>query len=192
MLRRNNFEIGWTGVEGAATYQVQVADNENFENPVIDRKSIDSFSVEADGLDFKKYFVRIRCVECDGYVGGWSKTTQFILKEPPPLPLFEAPEISDTVVKLRWKDLEIVDRYRFQLSMNPEFEEVLIDAVIPIPEYRLLTPAKAGQYYYRVLSIESDGYEGEFTPPKSFVINEKHPVELKVTGFVFALFALLL
>jgi hypothetical protein len=64
------------------------------------------------------------------------------------------------------------------MAKDREFREILIDQRIDQSSVLIPKP-KPGVYYVRTSSIDSKGYEGEFSKPQSFEIKPPSPPHLE-------------
>jgi hypothetical protein len=73
----NSVSIGWTAVNGAIRYQMQIAENSEFFNPFVVKDSIASVSYSVDlPKSGTSYFVRVRAISATG-IGDWSVIVPF-------------------------------------------------------------------------------------------------------------------
>jgi hypothetical protein len=73
----------------------------------------------------------------------WS-AQHFTLIPPPPTPAIEKPEIDTKEVRFRWKSLGEGVTYRFQMSTDNEFKNIVMDKKVELPEITLPKPKEAG------------------------------------------------
>jgi hypothetical protein len=86
--------------------------------------------------------------------------------------VIEKPEMDTKEIRLRWRNLGEGVTYRFQMSTDNEFRNVLIDRETEMPEMTLPRPKEAGKYYFRARGIGREGYEGDFSLPQSYQIQK--------------------
>lgn len=183
----------WTTVPDA-TFRLQVARNNNFTDPDVDRTDLASTSIS--GLEFEyetTYYWRLRSVGATGS-GSWSTARTFKTEaEPPPsapslLDPFDGAENVDLRPVLAWSESARATGYRIQISEEIEFLETIHDGVVQTTEYPvsdgLLT--SGARYWWRVRAV-SDAGEGEWSAAFSFIVatstdrmdvhGESHPLE---------------
>ena len=169
-IRGKSIRFEWLKVRQAVKYDLQVAQDSQFQNLVADTRDIIGVASKIGGLDFKTYFFRIRSVAVDGYEGIWSDTLSFNVIPPPPSPPVEKPEVGDKELRVRWRNLGEGISYHFQMAKDQAFTDILMDEKLTKPEITFEKPVAVGTYYIRTSGIDSHGYEGEFSEPQSFEV----------------------
>ena len=185
-FRERSVGVRWLKVEDAASYDVQVAEDPEFAILKEEKRGVREEFYKTGELGYRTYYFRVRSVAADGYDGDWSPVGRFVVIPPPPSPALEEPETGEKTIQLRWCPLAGIQNFHFQMATDREFGEILIDQ--RIDQASLLIPRpKPGSYYVRTSSIDSKGYEGEFSKPQSFEIKppsaphlEKPEVEKKM------------
>ena len=177
-FRERSIEIRWLKVEDAASYDVQVAEDPDFTLLREEKVGVREKSYKTGELDFKKYYFRVKSVAADGYEGDWSSVGRFVVIPPPPSPALEEPETGVKTIQLRWRSLDGIQNFHFQMAKDKEFREILVDQRINQSSVLIPKP-KPGVYYVRTSSIDSKGYEGEFSKPQSFEIKPPSPPHLE-------------
>ena len=61
------------------------------------------------------------------------------------------------------------------MAKDKTFDEIVVDKKLDDAAITLQKPKDAGTYYVRTSAIDSEGYEGSFSLPQSFEIEEKFP-----------------
>lgn len=171
-IRANTTEFKWLGVKDAVDYHMQIAEDREFTRIVVDRSGIATTAFASPSLDFKTYFFRVSSIAQDGYEGIFSRTQNFTLVAPPPAPALEKPEMDTKEIRFRWKSLGEGVTYRFLMSTDNEFKNIVIDRKTEMPEITLPRPKEAGKYYFRAKGIDREGYEGDFSSPQSYQIQK--------------------
>lgn len=175
VLKGKTVAFRWLKVGDAASYQLQIANDNQFSRAAGRLLDVSGTSHEqAFDEPGNKYF-RIRSVADDGFSGLWSDTIAFTLLPPPPSPEPERPEQEGKQIHIRWKSRGDGFSYHVQLATDATFDKPLVDRKVTKPEISLKTPEKAGVYYCRISSIDADGYEGSFSPPQTFEIKRWWP-----------------
>ena len=174
-FRERSIEIRWLKVEDAASYHIQVAEDPEFTLLREEKAGVREESYKTGGLDPKRYYFRVRSVAADGYAGDWSSVERFVVLSPPPSPDLEKPEADKKMIQLRWRPQEGINHFRFQMARDREFREILIDEKIDQAGIRIARPKVPGFYYVRTSSMDSKGFEGEFSRPQSFEIKPPSP-----------------
>jgi hypothetical protein len=164
----------WLKVTQAVRYQLQIAEDRDFQRVVAEDKKITGVSHEIENLDFNTYYFRVRSIAEDGYEGIWSDALSFNIIPPPPSPPVEKPEIDDKELRVRWRNLGDGITYRFQMAKDQAFEEVLLDKKLSEPEITFEKPGDVGTYYVRTSAMDRQGYEGDFSEPQTFEVKDKY------------------
>ena len=171
-LRAKKMDFRWLSVNDAVSYHMQIAEDKGFTRIVVDRSGIAAPELTSPSLDYKTYFFRVSSIARDGYEGIFSPARSFTLVSPPPAPVIEKPEMDTKEIRLRWRSLGEGVTYRFQMSMDSEFKNMLIDREMEMPEMTLPRPKEGGKYYFRAKGIDREGYEGDFSLPQSYQIQK--------------------
>jgi hypothetical protein len=191
-LRGESAEFKWLKVSDGVKYHVQVAEDKEFERVVEDRNDVLKGSYQTGTLHYKAYYFRVSSIAADGFEGSYSDHLSFSLKQKPPAASPEKPKIDKESLNLRWRNAEQGFRYHFQMARDEKFKDILVDRQLDQPEVTLKKPGEPGTYYVRTSTIESTGYEGDFSPPQSFEIEPKPPrTPWEVLGIWGTLFLLL-
>ncbi len=162
--------LKWLNVSDAASYQVQVAKNIEF-NPLFKAfKDIKSPRQTLKLAGYGDYYFKVRSIAGDNFKGLWSDVVTFRFVEPPQAPPLNEPGMDESSIRLRWQDLGPGMTYHFQMAKDPAFKKILLDKNTEQADIRIDKPEDSGTYYVRVSALDPDGYEGEFTAPQSFKI----------------------
>jgi hypothetical protein len=168
--------IRWSPVAEGMNYRLQMAGDEQFQSILIDQKT------GQPGVVLKRpapgtYYVRVSSINSKGYEGEFSKPRDFEIKPPPP-PGLQVPDIGLTGVQIRWPAVAEGMSYRLQMAGDDQFQMVLIDQKTDQLEIVLKRPTP-GKYYVRASSIDSEGYQGDFSKLQSFEIKPPPPPRLE-------------
>lgn len=162
LVREVQPEFRWADIPDAAGYRFELADNAGFERPLpLRQKGTHLRAPQA--LAPGRYYWRIASDGRNGRQGPYSDPIAFTLQ-----PLPEAGEIEDETgdshnVTFRWRAGEAGQRYRFQLSRSPDFDNARVDQVVDQAQITL-PKLRPGTWYLRAQAIGSDGYEAPFPP----------------------------
>jgi len=168
--KSGNLKCKWLNVKDAKKYHIQIAEDAEFKKLVVQDDNIVNPEYVTGNLEYKQYYFRVSSIASDGYQGEWSDTFTFTLIPPPASPPVETPEMDKNSIKIRWKNLGEDITYRVQVSRNENFDRVIIDRKVDIPEIIFEKPKQVGIYYVRVSGIDSASREGLFSKPQSFII----------------------
>lgn len=162
--------LEWLNVPDAVSYQVQVSKNIEFEPLFKTFKAIKSSRQPLELAGYGDYYFRVSSIAGDNFKGLWSDVVKFTFVKPPPAPPVDEPGMDESSIRLRWQDLGPGMTYHFQMAKDPAFEKILLDKNTEQANIRFNKPEDSGTYYVRVSALDPDGYEGEFTAPQSFKI----------------------
>ncbi len=152
--------LRWSKPEGADGYQVQLADSERFERPLIlDTRQTETSLTPTQVSPPGWYYWRVATRTATGGQGPFSDPQRFQLQ---PAARADAPIVTQDSVVFRWSGAP-GQRYQFQLAGDPEFTEPLINIRVTEPQATLAYPP-SGIYYLRIKAIEADGREGPYSP----------------------------
>ena len=174
-------KLEWLKVNDAVSYHFQVAADVDFNTLVTEKSGFSATVHRTRPLDYGSYYFRIRSSAADGYQGIWSDPLTFTVVPPPPSPPLESPEVTNDDILIRWRHLGADVTYHVQVAHDDEFREILLDRQVAQPELSLPIPKKSGHYYVRTSSVDGQGYEGAFSQPQSFKIENPY---LELFGIV--------
>jgi nitrogen fixation protein FixH len=180
-------EFSWSKSEGISTYHFQLADNKNFDQPVVNITNYKGKSVLIkESLEPGQWYWRVAAIDPEEGSGPFGEANSFRVMKPGP----EAapPEMSENEIVFRWPATEASDQYQFQVAREDTFETPLVDERLTESQYILPVPEQPGTIYMRTKVIEADGFEGSWSTPQSLEIPAKPPVwMLGIIPFLFML-----
>lgn len=156
-------DFEWEDAKEADSYQFQIAEDETFDNTIIDSTEIESASFFLqDSLQYStNYFWRVRSLattENGEWSDVWSFTTQI---SPPTMVELVSPQNESSVngfeTQLVWRQAPSADEYILLLADDEEFEEIVKDTTIQISESR----QEASDTTYTINEVLA-GYEDYF------------------------------
>ena len=171
-FRKKTIPLEWLSVPDAKAYQIQMAKDPTFKEILIDIDGITETQKKIHLDDFSDYYFRIRSMAMDQFKGVWSDTIGFTFLEPPKAPPVEAPQLDESTVNIRWQALGQDISYHFQMATDPLFKDIIKDSITEKPFIAVERPANSGTYHIRISAMDSQGYEGQFTPPQTFQIEK--------------------
>jgi len=188
----NTLRYRWLKVADARRYQVQTATDRDFRDTTGDTEGTGDTEHVNRFEKFGAHFFRIRSVAADGYTGAWSDPVSFTIDPPPPSPEVGKPEREKGLFHIRWSNRGEKRTYHCQVSMDKEFNNLLVDTKPDKPELTMPAPEKPGVYHVRISTIDPDGCEGDFSPPQTFEIKRRWPYAAGALGIVGAILLILL
>ena len=166
--------LTWNSLADADAYQTQVAADSSFSTTIHDAQ-INENQYLATNLKVGSYFWRVGAIDNDGNTGNWSEVNHFNIVAPD-APALTSPinslAIRDTdKPTLNWENVTNAESYIVQVSQLSDFSVISQQQDTTSTEWTTL-PLDAGNYYWRVKSIDSANHESEFS----------HAGHFKVTG----------
>ena len=169
-VRATSVVLEWASNPQAASYRVQIAEDDEFKRIAQD-EAVTDVRFESRLLPFGEYYFRVRSVRAAGAAadpGPWGDIRKFVLRPPPKTP--EPPEEGANELSFAW-GAEPGQKFRFQVARDAQFSGLVEDREIAEPRARLPRPPQ-GIYYVRIRATDPDGFVGPFTAPQRFeVIN---------------------
>ena len=169
-VRATSVVLEWASNPEAASYRVQIAEDQAFQRIAQD-EAVSDVRFESRLLPFGEYYFRVRSVRAAGAAadpGPWGDIRKFVLRPPPKTP--EPPEEGANELSFAW-GAEPGQKFRFQVARDAQFTGLVEDREIAEPRARLPRPPQ-GIYYVRIRATDPDGFVGPFTAPQRFeVIN---------------------
>jgi hypothetical protein len=165
--------MSWSRARGDERWRIQLAANERFDRPLVDRAGLDqpAFVPEAE-LPPGTYYWRIASSNPEEGAGPFSDAQKF--RRPEPGPAMEAPEASDDGLSLRWRDAGAGMRYQLQIANADDFAQPQVDVQLSAAQYLMRDPVP-GTYLLRVRSFSPDGFEGDWAPVQTITVPEPPP-----------------
>jgi predicted phage tail protein len=154
--------VSWLPVQGAVTYEVQIARNPGFTGEVKTLSAGADASAPLDGVvEHNKYYSwRVRAIDSSGFRGRWSATGYFILNLPVPQPISPVGEITDPKPIMKWEKTASAARYVVQVSSDDLFRSPEDNYETAAKDYFPPENAKlevGRQYYWRVRAVDAQG-----------------------------------
>ncbi|MCD6166249.1 hypothetical protein J7K19_06045, partial [bacterium] len=154
---QNTPTFDWSDVSGAVEYQIQVAGNNTFSSPKIDRFGLTSSTYTTtspftDGT----YYWRVRAKDNLNNWGGWSTVWSFTIDtQGPPVPNLISPAngstTNDNTPTFDWDDITDAVEYQIQVDNNSNFSSPERNQVgLTTSTYTPTSSLSDGTYYWRV------------------------------------------
>lgn len=165
-------KIGFTLVEGAKHYRIEIARQDDFKRLLFNKRIVPGEGLLLQDLEDGVYFLRSRSIDAFGLEGPSSLPLRFSLRANPLAPFVRFPQNGARVygqrISLRWMRVPDARRYHLQVSRDPEFHNLVADLDnIQSHVYRL-EKLSSSVYYFRIRSIAEDRFRGEWSKTISF------------------------
>jgi fibronectin type 3 domain-containing protein len=156
-------ELSWDAVEGAASYEVQLADIEaTIETGRIRNAESTSLQVEESLGNAAEYRWRVRAVDSDGRRSVWSETYALEIDWNTQITGIRARD--DDEISIHWNDLTGAAAYEIQVTRNEAFLENALIRTIDESQYVYDGTLSEGQeLYWRIRAIDRVGYVGAWS-----------------------------
>ncbi len=154
--------LAWTANPEARSYRLQLAQSEDFEQPLHDLRGQEAAAVNLDGLRPGVYFWRLASERSTSDQGPFGAAQRFEMRALPKPPA--PPQVSDQTVRLNWEGLP-GQTFEVQLARDPDFAQVLIERRTSSPALEIELP-DGGRYFVRIRAQDPDGFVGPYSTPQ--------------------------
>lgn len=147
--------LRWTPVAGATAYQVEIASDETFAEPILEQR-VTTTQYRWDDVPETRVYWRVRSVDAEARVGEWSESKEIeaVFVAPVPLkPKAQTVFAPGERVHLEWGASKIFTDYRVEVAEDASFAHPLADKIVSDAHYTL-TAANAGNFVWRVRGID--------------------------------------
>ncbi|MEX0608998.1 MAG: T9SS type A sorting domain-containing protein [Balneolaceae bacterium] len=154
-------ELNWSSSDFAINYRVEIDTLSNFSGPVTDTTIVStSFTISDLSYD-KTYYWRIFALNNTGESDA-SETRSFTTSDgiPTKAKLIEPDDNStdqDTIMVFGWEDIEDTENYRFQLSIDSSFNDLVTDSLLTSLTLENLILEYSTTYFWRVRGENDQG-----------------------------------
>lgn len=179
-------EFQWSKASEAQSYQFQLAQNAEFNSPVITLTDPGQTGV-SHKLAPGEYFWRMASIRAGNDQGPFSDTARFTLRAIPESPKLEKPKVDNKQLTFQWPAGQPGQKYQFQLASDAGFSKILVDQMVDKPEITLERPG-GGVYFMHARAIDGDGFAGPYGAPQEIKVPQRIPwlVILLVLALPFA------
>jgi hypothetical protein len=171
---RTRFE--WSALAGATAYLFELARDAQFAPPLEARRVTAAandapVATELAQLAPGAYAWRVAAIDARGVAGQWSAPQPFVQKPPPVAaePLAAVPDGAPGRRAFRWEAAPSAAAYEWQLARRPGFDRVVRSGRSAAPRLEL-EELQPGTWYLRVRTIDDDGFEAPYGPPREFAV----------------------
>ncbi|WP_456404694.1 FecR domain-containing protein [Thiolapillus sp.] len=168
VLHTGAVSFSWAEVEAADQYLFELASDEGFQD-VLERRQLDDIETRVNIAKPGTYFYRLSSITAEGRQGPPGKVVRIRVLPVPATPQPKPPAVEDDKLRLSWQEVEGVAVYQVQLASDAEFQNLVVDVRTAEPEVQVPRPP-SGYYYFRLRSIDVEGYEGAFSTPQRFEV----------------------
>ena len=190
VFREQPPSLQWTAADNAKAYRLEIAADDKFTQPLLDKTLTDSEFDTASLSALGHYYWRLSSIASDGEVGPVGPARSYQIK---PIPekveaAVSAEESGQLVAS--WNVGMGQPNYRVQIANDKAFNDIIIDETIDKAEYAF-EPFKGDERYLRVKSIEQDGYEGPWGSTQTIQPLPEEPVNYWPLG-LWTIFTIIL
>nr|WP_320165875.1 FecR domain-containing protein [uncultured Methylophaga sp.] len=190
VFREQPPSLQWTAADNAKAYRLEIAADDKFTQPLLDKTLTDSQFDTASLSALGHYYWRLSSIASDGEVGPVGPARSYQIK---PIPekveaAVSAEESGQLVAS--WNVGMGQPNYRVQIANDKTFNDIIIDETIDKAEYAF-EPFKGDERYLRVKSIEQDGYEGPWGSTQTIQPLPEEPVNYWPLG-LWTIFTIIL
>ncbi|MFK8067220.1 MAG: FecR domain-containing protein [Gammaproteobacteria bacterium] len=154
----NHRKFSWTKNTDAKAYHFQLANNLNFDQPLIDVSDYKETSTDiSQPLSPGKWFWRVTALDAEG-AGPDGSVNEFRVMKPGAK--MDAASIDESEIIFRWSVSDESDRYQIQIASDKNFEKLLVNKELDKAEYIFPKPKSASTIFVRIRVIEFDGFKG--------------------------------
>ncbi|MDJ0806815.1 MAG: FecR domain-containing protein [Gammaproteobacteria bacterium] len=158
LLRGTVPTLHWTRSAEASHYRLQLATDEHFEEPVIDRSGLSTVTYEPPDIKPTTYHWRLASISTSGEQGPFGPSRSFQVKPAPAQPRITL-DAGENRVRASWQTGAEGQSYQVQIADDPQFNHLLLDKLIGTNQIEV-SQVKGRVRYLRVRIVEADGYLG--------------------------------
>ncbi|HKJ67022.1 MAG TPA: fibronectin type III domain-containing protein, partial [bacterium] len=155
--------LSWEAVEGVESYQLELASEPGFSDPVHSITGIEGTTYQINNLAYEStYYWRVRA-ENSGGVSPWSTVWHFsTVPAAPDVPALAAPadEATNqpTSLTLTWQDVPQATAYQLQVATNSEFTAIVDEESLSSQtSFEVTNLERDRTYYWRIRSQNPGG-----------------------------------
>ena len=167
-LRATAASFAWATNPQAASYRIQIAEDEAFAR-VVQEEAASGTEFESRPLPFGDYYWRLRSIRAAASgadLGPWGDIRKFSLRPPPRNP--EPPEETVNGLTFSWSG-EPGQTFVLQVARDALFAQMVEARQVAEPKASIVRPPQ-GIYYVRIRATDADGFVGPFTAAQRFVV----------------------
>ena len=159
-------DFSWAEVDEAQSYRFQIARDQEFKDLALKQDNIKAtrFSfAPGQNLQIGQYYWRVASVKGEADQGPWSEVRKLrVLPDSA-----TAPALKPGRMIASWQD-DATRKFEFQMADSKDFSDIKLNLTLNEPKIDIEMPA-VGKYFFRIRTVDADGYIGPWTPTQSFV-----------------------
>ena len=163
-----SLKVEWLQGEGQQSYNLQLANDEQFNELLVDVVQTDN-SYTFENLAPGTYYCRVQSIASDGFRSLFSLVDTWEVHQQTSFGPLEGS--SKDGVNLRWASMGEDIVYEVQMSRKIDFSDLIISVKnLQNPEFSYNEYMEPGTYYVRVRGVLSDGQMNPWTPSQKLKI----------------------
>lgn len=187
-LHAGTVVFSWANVDDVKKYVFEIAHDTEFSD-LLERKVLSGTDIEVDLKEARDYFYRLSSVNAAGRQGPPGKATKIRILPIPAVPEPKAPAVEGNQLRLAWQQVDGVASYHVQLARDADFQDLIVDEKTADPWVQVRRPP-SGYYYFRLRSIDTEGYVGSFSTPQRFEVEPESYLPLALFTVISVLLML--
>lgn len=173
-------KLDFKPVKGAAAYRVLVGTQPDLKELIQDAQIPPSGHVRLSDLADGTYYLQSMSIDGWGLNGLSSDPYRLSIRVHPLPPFVNTPEdgaeYHGRTIDFQWLQVADAVRYHLQIAADPKFQTALrTDESVTSATYTS-KPLEFGDYYFRIASLASDGYQGAWSDVLNFTLIPPPPV----------------
>lgn len=147
----------WMALSNITSYRIQIAENANFQNPLIDKSDLSTNNFDFSQLKYNKlYYWRVKGLRTGGNESEWSET--WVFSTIIPTPILELPLNLATDIKLQsklvWESINGATKYNVEFATDNQFTNKVteLSKTVTTNTLGISGLAEKKTYYWRVNS----------------------------------------
>lgn len=166
-------EFSWSKNAEATAYHFQLADNPEFDQPLINISDHKEGSTKLDqSLQPGEWFWRIAAIDAEGS-GPFGEVNSFRVMKPGSKVGVQS--MNESEIIFNWPAGNENDRYQIQIADDSTFQSLIVNEQIDQSEYILPCPKNPGVLYVRTKLVEPDGFEGSWGTTQQVDLPDERP-----------------
>ncbi len=186
-LHAGELLFSWADVDGVDAYLFELAADEAFSHVKV-RERVDGTKIKLTVAEGDWYF-RVTSVMGDGRKGPPGHPIELHVLPVPATPESEPPALEKGRLVLAWQAVEGVAGYNVQLATDREFQNLVVNQTTSKASLALPRPP-SGYYFFRLRSVDAEGYQGRFGSPQGFEVEPETYWPLAIFAIAAALLLL--